>query len=70
MVWGEKRSSERKEGVGYGDERDVVVKASPGAALVVIEADFTFHVLVVALDAPAQFGGPDEFFEGSVFRQR
>ena len=31
------------------------MEASPGSALEVIEAQFAFHLLVVALDAPSQF---------------
>ena len=56
--------------MGDGNECDVVVKASPGAALEMIEADLTFHVLVVALDAPAQLGQSDERLEWSAIGQR
>ena len=42
--------------MGHHAERGVVVKASPGAALEVVQAEFLLHLLVVALDAPTQLG--------------
>ena len=53
---------DREETVGGGAERDVVVKASPSPAFEVVEANFAFHLLVVALDAPSQLHEPYEFF--------
>jgi hypothetical protein len=37
-----------------------MVKASPSAALEMIEANFTFQFLVVALDAPAKLHEANE----------
>jgi len=51
---GEKRSSERQEGVSDRAERRVMVEASPPASLEVVEADLLLQLLVVALDAPPQ----------------
>ena len=44
------------------------MKASPPAAFVVAEAKFLLEILVVALDAPAQFGGVDEGLDRGVGR--
>ena len=41
-------------------ERTAVVEPAPGAALEMIEPDFLLHLLVVALDAPAQLCETDE----------
>ena len=46
------------------------MKASPAAAFEVIEADFLLELFVIALDAPAQLGQPDELFAGRIGRQR
>lgn len=43
-----------------GDEGDVVVPASPGAALEVGQAQDLLHFAVVVLDAPAQLCGAHE----------
>ncbi len=45
---------EGEEGVGGGDERGVVVPAEPGAAFVVVEAEFALELFVVELDLPTQ----------------
>ena len=52
-LWGEKRSTEREEAVGDRAESGVVVKASPGATLEVIQAKLLLKFLVVALYSPA-----------------
>jgi hypothetical protein len=41
--------------VGHHAERGVVVEAPPGASFEVVEADFTFHFLVITLHPPEQF---------------
>ena len=38
----------------------VMMKAAPAAALVVVEPDFLFELLIIALDAPAHFSDIDE----------
>src|SRR6266849_8104815 len=45
---GEKRPTERQETVSEGAERGVVMKAAPGSALVVIEAELALHLLVIS----------------------
>src|SRR5262245_19832820 len=37
-----------------------MMKAAPAPALVVVEPDFLFEFLIIALDAPAHFGDIDE----------
>lgn len=44
------------EAVGGDAQARVVVEAAPVAALVVTQAEFLLQLLIVALDAPAQFG--------------
>src|SRR5512138_654591 len=62
-LWGEKRSAEREEAVCHRAEAGVVVEAAPRSPLEVIEAELLLHLLVVALDAPAQLGCADEILE-------
>src|ERR1700735_4520268 len=45
------------------------MEAAPASPLEMGEAEFTFEFLIVALDAPAQFGGVDENIDRRVFRQ-
>jgi len=52
-----------EEGVGGDTQRGVVMKAAPTATLKVAEAEFLFELLVIALDAPAQFGDAHQFLE-------
>ncbi len=59
---GEKRSFERQEGVGGGDQSAVVVEPRPGSAFEVIESEFPLHFLIVAFDAPSEFRQVDEAF--------
>src|ERR1700678_3873030 len=47
----------------------MVMEAAPASPLEMGEAEFTFEFLIVALDAPAQFGGVDENIDRRVFRQ-
>ena len=67
---GEKRSAERKEAVCDGAEAGVVVEASPCSPLEVVEPELLLHLLVVALDAPAQLGAADELFQRGADRER
>src|SRR5271166_3098208 len=46
-----------------------MMEAAPASPLEMGEAEFTFEFLVVALDAPAQFGRVDENVDGRVFGQ-
>jgi len=45
---------------GYHGQGDVVVPAAPTAALIVVKAQFVFHLLVVLLDPPPDLGQPHE----------
>ncbi len=47
-----------------------MVEASPAAAFVVTEADLLLELLVISLDAPAQFGQVDEVGEHHVLSAR
>jgi hypothetical protein len=53
-------SLEREESVRGRDQRGVVIPAKPGAALVVVQAEFTLALLVVEFDLPAQAGEAGE----------
>lgn len=66
---GKKRWAEREEAVCHRAEAGVVVEAAPRSPLEVVEAEFLLHLLVVALDAPAQLGRPDEVLERGAVRQ-
>jgi hypothetical protein len=60
---------EREESVSDCAHGGVVVKATPRSALEVIEADFLFHLLVVALDSPAQLCQPHQLLDAHVRRK-
>lgn len=64
------RPTEREEAVGHGAQSGVVMEATPRAAFEVVQTDFSLHLLVVALDAPAQLGEAHQLLEGCVRRQR
>src|SRR6516165_11916418 len=55
-----------QEPIGCDRHRAVMMKASPGAPLIMAEADFLFELLIIALDSPAQLGEIDEFAERHV----
>src|SRR5271170_7340599 len=46
-----------------------MMEAAPASPFEMGEAEFAFEFLVVALDAPAQFGRVDENVDGRVFGQ-
>ena len=46
-----------------------MVKAAPAAAFVVRQPDLLLELLIVALDAPTQFGGIDQIVERNIMRQ-
>ena len=50
-------------------ERCVMMEASPSSPLELPEAEFAFQFLVVAFDAPTQFGRVDESVDGRIFGQ-
>jgi len=49
-----------QESVGRDTQGGVVVEAAPSAAFEMPEPDLLFEILVVAVDAPAQFGEVDQ----------
>src|SRR4030081_2812827 len=46
-----------------------MMKAAPAASLIVSEPDLLLELLIVALDAPAQFGEIDQLAEADLLRQ-
>ena len=61
---GKKGSAEDEESVGDAAESRVVMEAAPAAALEVVEPNLLLQFLVVAFDAPAQFGQTHELTNG------
>src|SRR5262249_10525887 len=55
--------------VGGDAEGGVMMKATPAAALIVAEPDLLLEFLIVAFDAPAQFGEIDQTGEADVLGQ-
>ena len=66
---GKGRSFADQESISGDAERGVVMETSPTPSFEMGKAEFAFQFLVVAFDAPAQFGGVDEDFERGVFGQ-
>src|ERR1700704_1975720 len=58
-----------QESVGCDAQRGVMMKAAPAASLIVSEPDLLLELLIVALDAPAQFGEIDQLAEADLLRQ-
>src|SRR5271165_7355802 len=55
--------------IGEASANAMMMEAAPASPLEMGEAEFAFQLLVVALDAPAQFGRVDENVDGRVFGQ-
>src|SRR5258705_12713065 len=51
-------------------QRRVMVKAAPAASLEMPQAEFLLELLIIALNAPAQFCNSHEFLDRRVSRQR
>src|SRR5271165_3578514 len=71
-VWprgGNRRSFADKESISGDAQGCVMMEAAPASPFEMGEAEFAFEFLVVALDAPAQFGRVDENVDGRVFGQ-
>ena len=49
-----------EEGVGDGDQADVMMPAQPVAAFVMAQTEFFFQFAIVLFDPPARFGDADE----------
>ena len=58
-----------QESVGCNAQRGVVVEAPPTPAFKVSKPDLLLKLLIVALDAPAQFRCVDQITKGDVFRK-
>jgi hypothetical protein len=50
--------------MGHHAQGGVVVEASPGAALEVVQPHLAFELLVVALHSPAKLGQDTSFLSG------
>src|SRR5208283_2394557 len=66
---GDRRSFADEKTVGGDAEGGVMMESAPASPLEVGEAELAFEFLVVALDAPPQFGRVDELIEGRVLGQ-
>src|SRR4051795_10446466 len=55
-----------EEAIGGDAQGGMMMKAAPATALIVIEPDFLFQLLVIALDAPSAFGGGHQILERGV----
>src|SRR5690349_437445 len=52
-----------QEAVSSDAQRGMMMKATPGTALEMVESQFLLEFLEVALDSPAQLGQPDQLLE-------
>ena len=52
-----------QEAIGGNAECGMMMEAAPGTALEVVKPQFLLEFLEVALDSPAQLGGPDQLFK-------
>src|SRR5208337_192381 len=69
-AWGGNRRSFADEKTVGGDaEGGVMMESAPASPFEMGEAELAFEFLVVALDAPAQFGRVDENVDRRVFAQ-
>src|SRR6202022_1618465 len=59
-----------KKAVSRYAQRRMMMKAAPAAALEMPQAEFLLELLVIALDAPAQFGESHELLDRRGSRQR
>ena len=53
-----------QEAVGRDAQRRMVMKAAPSAAFKMAQPNLLLELLIIALDAPAQFGDVDQVIEG------
>ena len=49
-----------QEGIGDGDQADVMMPTQPLAAFIMVQAEFFFQFAIVLFDAPAGLGGADQ----------
>src|ERR1700753_2359036 len=58
-----------QEPVGRDAQCGMMMKAWPSSPFKVAEANFLLEFLIIAFDAPAQFGGVDQIAERNIFWQ-
>ena len=66
MPRGKKTPLGDEEAIGGDAQGGMMMKAAPAPALIVIEPDFLFQLLVIALNAPSAFGGGHQILERGV----
>src|ERR1700683_4544007 len=66
---GNRRSFADEETISGDAQGCVMMEAAPASPLEMGEAEFAFQFLVIALDAPAQFGRVDQDLDGGVLGQ-
>src|SRR3954469_24043392 len=66
---GKRRPFLNQEAVGCDAERGVMVKASPAPAFVVAEPQLLLELLIIPLNAPAQFGRVNQLADCDRLRQ-
>ena len=49
-----------EEGIGDGDQADVMLPAQPLAAFVMVQPEFFFQFAIVLFNPPARLGGADQ----------
>src|SRR5215472_16763395 len=49
-----------EEGIGNGDQADMMMPAQPLAAFVMVQAEFFFQFAIVLFNPPARLGGADQ----------
>jgi hypothetical protein len=65
---GEKTSLANEEAVSGKAQGGMMMKATPAASFIVIEAKLLFQVLVIPLNSPAQLGHVDQINQGGGVR--
>jgi hypothetical protein len=55
-----------EEAIGGDAQGGMMMEAAPATALIVIEPDFLFQLLVIALNAPSAFSGGHQILERGV----
>ena len=69
LLRGKKTPLGDEEAIGGDAQGGMMMKAAPATALIVIEPDFLFQLLVIALNAPSALGGGHQILERGVGRQ-
>ena len=69
LLRGESSPARQSETHSGDAHRGVVVEAAPSTAFEMSKSDFLLELLIVALDAPAQFGEVNQISKGNVLRK-